>query len=150
MKPQRERKKWESRTFITTHTIFWLGFFLFFLLVSGFYRLDVIVICLHSSPNQRVLTEDKVTGAVIDDPGGAFFFFFYMTLQKSLPLGQQDVSDIQERTLERGGALAQTQFTSIATSSFQALLKSPPPGWGSRGGNRGVGVGGVWQGRISW
>lgn len=64
---------------------------------------------LHSSSHQRMLTNDKVTEAVIDDPGGSFFSDDGAQM---LLLREQDVSD----ECLRYKVVAQTQFTSLGTT----------------------------------
>lgn len=83
--------------------VFFLILF-YFLLSLGFYRVQMWCNChLHSSSHQRILTDNKVTEAVIDDLEGRFFIlfiFFSGDGAQMLPFREQDVSNVQERTFE--------------------------------------------------
>lgn len=90
--------------------------FFIFLLSLGFYRGKMWCNChLHSSSHQRILTDDKVTEAVIDDLGGSFFFFFQMTVHKCSHSENRMWATYRRERL-RYKVVAQNQFTSLGTT----------------------------------
>lgn len=92
-------------------------FFFFFLMSLGFYRIQT---WRNSSSHQRILTNDKVTEAEIDDRRGEVFLFSTNAQRKRC----------ERRTEEN--ILKWWLKCSSPHSALRVLLKSPPPGRGSR------------------